>query len=161
MHSSSSIPALRPAALADTPFLRSLYRSTREVEMAAVPWTEMQKAAFCDMQFNLQTAGYAQAFPGAEHLMICTPHGEPAGRLIKARLADALQLVDIALLPAWRGRGWGGWLIGALQQEAAGLQMPVQLTVEKINPALTLYRRLGFVVTGEDDLRFRMRWEQG
>jgi ribosomal protein S18 acetylase RimI-like enzyme len=161
MHSSSSIPALRPAALADTPFLRSLYRSTREVEMAAVPWTEMQKTAFCDMQFNLQTAGYAQTFPAAEHLMICTPHGEPAGRLIKARLADALQLVDIALLPAWRGRGWGGWLIGALQQEAAGLQMPVQLTVEKFNPALTLYRRLGFVVIGEDDLRFRMRWEQG
>lgn len=151
-------PALSAATPEDQPFLRALYRTTREAELAGAPWTETQKAAFCDMQFNAQTAGYRQSFPGADYLVIRAPGGAQAGRLIKARLRDALLLVDIALLPAYRRQGWGGQLIGALQREAAAAGLPLKLTVEKHNPALALYRRLGFAVTGEDEIRFTMAW---
>jgi GNAT superfamily N-acetyltransferase len=159
MITNSATPRLRPATSADAPFLRALYRTTRDPELDSVPWNDEQKSAFCNMQFDLQSAGYAQMFPSAEYLVICTPEGEPAGRLIKARLEDAVRLIDIALLPAWRRRGWGGLLIDALMQEAAGHGLPLQLTVERFNPALDLYRRMGFATDDdEDEIYIRMSW---
>ena len=38
--------ALRPETEADLPFLMQLYASTRAEELAAVPWSAEQKAAF-------------------------------------------------------------------------------------------------------------------
>ena len=46
---------LRPAVESDRPLLFKLYASTREEEMQRVPWTEAQKQAFLEMQFNGQT----------------------------------------------------------------------------------------------------------
>jgi hypothetical protein len=48
----------RPVADADTPFLYSVYVSTRTEELAAVPWSDAQKTAFLTMQFNAQRADY-------------------------------------------------------------------------------------------------------
>ena len=152
-------PVLRPVAETDDAFLRTLYRSTREAELAGVPWPDAQKAAFCDMQFNAQRAGYRQTFPDAEHVLICAAGGEPAGRFIKARQDGALRLVDIALLPAYRGRGWGSTIIESLQHEAAALNVALCLSVEKHSPALALYQRLGFSITGDQDFRFTMAWK--
>ena len=42
--------------------------------------------------------------------------------------------------------------IGALRT----LGVPVKLSVSRKNPAERLYRRLGFTVVGEDELRLRM-----
>lgn len=151
-------PQLRRQQASDAAFLCELYRSTRESELAGLPWTEAQKAAFCDMQFRAQSAGYLHTYPQAEHLLVCTASGESAGRLIKARTEGALQLIDISLLPPFRRRGWGSRLIGALQQEAAASHIAVLLSVIKVNPALALYRRLGFSIVGEQDIRFEMAW---
>ena len=153
-------PSLRPAVPDDTDFLLRLYRSTREPELAALPWTEAQKAAFCTMQFAAQVAGYGHSFPQAEQAIVVAPGGEPAGRLISARQDDALLLVDISLLPAYRGRGWGTLLIRALQDEAAALGLAVRLSVERHNPALNLYQRLGFAIIGVDTIRLRMSWSR-
>ena len=159
--SSTAAPfLLRPVEAADGKFLDTLYRSTRETELSGVPWNDAQKAAFCTMQFNAQTASYRQTYPHAEHRVICTPEGEAAGRFIKARAGNALQLVDIALLPLYRGRGWGTLIIRALQQEAAALNLALRLSVEKLNPALALYQRLGFSLIGEDDIRYQMVWSE-
>ena len=46
---------LRPAVESNRPLLFELYASTREEEMQRVPWTEAQKQAFLEMQFNGQT----------------------------------------------------------------------------------------------------------
>lgn len=139
-------------------FLYTLYRSTREQELTLFPWSEAQKAAFCEMQFTLQSASYSQTYPQAQHLIICASDGRPAGRVIKAVLDQALQLVDIALLPTFRGQGWGSALIVQLQHEAADIGLPVQLSVEKTSPALRLYTRLGFRPFAEDAMRLRMEW---
>jgi hypothetical protein len=50
----------RRIADADLPFLARLYASTRTEELAAVPWSAEQKAAFLDMQFRAQHAHYQQ-----------------------------------------------------------------------------------------------------
>lgn len=152
---------LRAAVPDDEPFLHALYRATREAEFAMLGWPETQVAALCDMQFRAQSAGYRRDHPGAEYFVICATTGEPVGRMTRARYPEALVIIDIALLPAFRSRGVGGWAIQSLQREAAAAGLPVVLHVDKANPAVALYRRLGFVADSDDGMRLRMRWTAG
>ena len=154
----SELPVLRPFTAADLPFLRILYRTSRERELAPLPWTEAQKQAFCDLQFDAQLTGYRNAFPGAEHLIICSPQGESVGRLITTWTAEGLRVIDISLLPDFRGRGWGARIIERQLEAAAARGLDVRLSVDKTNPALALYRRLGFAVAAEQGFRFQMIW---
>ena len=87
--------------------------------------------------------------------------GRPIGRLIVDRRDDEIHLVDITLLPASRGRGIGGALIVELCREGARGGQPVRLQVERRNPALRLYRRLGFVEIGDENVYALMEWAPG
>jgi ribosomal protein S18 acetylase RimI-like enzyme len=60
------------------------------------------------------------------------------------RTEEELRLVDISWLPEWRNLGVGTALLEQLGRQADALGMPLRLHVEKLNPALRLYRRLGF-----------------
>src|SRR5437762_6392263 len=70
---------LRPVTDADLPFIRELYASTRNEEMATVPWTDEQRAAFVDMQFQAQLNHYREYYPGATHDLVLVS-GRPVGR---------------------------------------------------------------------------------
>jgi len=150
-------PMLRPATPEDESFLRELFRETRAAEFAALSWAPAQVAALCNLQFDAQAAGYRTSFPQARHLIICDDH-VPAGRMIKAETGDGLLLVDLALLPAFRNRGWGSQLVRSLQEEARNRAVALFLQVDKNGPAQALYRRLGFTVEGDDGVRYTMRW---
>ncbi len=109
------------------------------------------------MQFETQRAAYAAARPNARFETI-EQRGRPIGRLVVDRRDDEIHLVDIALLPDSRGRGIGGALIVELCREGARGGRPVRLRVERRNPALGLYRRLGFVEVGDDNVYALMEW---
>jgi len=66
-------------------------------------------------------------------------------------------LIDIALLPAYRGAGIGTRLMHAIVAEAARKRIPMQLYVEFNNPVRALYRRLGFMPAGENGVYEMMR----
>jgi ribosomal protein S18 acetylase RimI-like enzyme len=70
--------------------------------------------------------------------------GQPAGRLYVSREDDEIRIVDIALLPEYCNRGIGTTLLKGLQSEAAAAGKPLRIHVERFNPALRLYERLGF-----------------
>ena len=53
-------------------------------------------------------------------------------------------MIDIALLPDHRGRGIGARLLRDVLHEATAAGLPVRLSVERSNPARSLYERLGF-----------------
>ena len=56
---------------------------------------------------------------------------------------------QVGVVPAWRGRGLGAYLVTAtLRALAAEGTEPVWLTVNENNPAAALYRRLGFTRYG-------------
>lgn len=55
------------------------------------------------------------------------------------------RIVDISLLPAYRGRGIGTRLLTSVIAEADSAGKPVSIHVEVFNPARRLYERLGFV----------------
>lgn len=133
----------RPVTDADRPFLYQVYASTRAEELAPVPWPEAQKAAFLRMQFAAQHADYQHNYRDADWLVVMHG-GQDAGRLYLARWAREHCIIDIAFLPAHRGRGLGTALLEDILEEAAGCGKPVRIHVEKHNPAMRLYRRLGF-----------------
>lgn len=139
-------PALRPAGPADTDFLRSLYASTRLEELSLL--APAQRAAFLDLQWRARQRAYQDRYPDAEDQIVVVA-GVPAGRLLVARREGELLIVDIALLPEFRGRGTGSQLLGRLLDEAAHNGMAVRLHVALSNPALRLYRRLGFRLVSE------------
>lgn len=134
---------LRLASDADRPFLRELYASVRESELAAVPWSAEQKRAFCDDQFALQDRHYREHYPGAQFLII-EVDGRPVGRWYRALVGGELRLLDIALLPSIRGQGIGSRLLRELVAEADAGGHPTVLYVEPENPARRLYARMGF-----------------
>ncbi|WP_010139366.1 GNAT family N-acetyltransferase [Oceanicola sp. S124] len=128
---------------ADGTFLCRLYRSTREEEMAGLPWSEAQRQQFIQMQFSAQHAHYRQHYPDALWLII-EAEGGAAGRLYLDYWPQELRIIDIALLPGARGRGYGGAILRDLQDEASAQGRRIGIHVEKSNRAQQLYRRLGF-----------------
>ena len=72
--------------------------------------------------------------------------GEPAGRFYVHRGEREIRIVDVALLPEHRGNGVGTSLIRDLLAEADASGKSVTIHVERLNPALRLYERLGFAV---------------
>ncbi len=149
--------ALRPATPADEPHLRRVYASTRADEMAMVPWSAEQKQAFCDMQFDAQDRHYRAQHPRARFDVV-TVGDQAAGRLTVDRERDQFDVVDIALLPEFRGRGVATALLSDLQNEARAGGLPVVLRVEVNNRAAELYRRLGFVETRALGIHLEMTW---
>jgi len=135
--------ALRPAQPADRDFLARVYASTRMDELAHVGWAPDQLAGFLEHQFSAQTKHYARHYPDATFDVVLVD-GEPAGRLIVDRWEHELRIVDITLLPEFRGRGVGTRLLTDVLGEAEERGAKVSIHVEANNPAMTLYRRLGF-----------------
>jgi ribosomal protein S18 acetylase RimI-like enzyme len=152
--------ALRPEGPADEPFLLQVYAGTRQEELAATGWPVEMQEVFLTMQFNAQQQGYRTAFPRAEFAIILL-RDEAIGRIIIDRAENELRVVDIALLPAHRGRGIGTALVQNLQREAAAAQKPVRLSVVKGQRADRMYQRLGFQKTGEDGARDQLEWRGG
>jgi ribosomal protein S18 acetylase RimI-like enzyme len=138
-----SLPQLRPVQPADRDFLLRLYASTREEELKQVAWAEGLKTAFLEQQFDAQDRHYRENYPGAT-LDIVVVDGVAAGRFLVARWPREIRVMDIALLPEFRGRGLGTHLLRELFAEADSSRREVSIHVERTNPALELYRRLGF-----------------
>lgn len=148
---------LRPAAAEDDEFQLELYATTRAEELAIVPWTVEQRAAFLRMQFAAQTTSYRMRFPAAEWSIILRD-GVRAGRLIVERGPAEIRLIDIALLPEHRGLGTGTTLVTALQAEAARENKPLRLHVEARNRARRLYERLRFRPLAQRGLYLELEW---
>jgi len=157
---SAAVLALRPVVDDDQTFLRQVYASTRASELEHVPWSADQKAAFCDMQFTAQDTHYRANYPTAEYFVI-EREGVPAGRLYVDRRSGAIHIIDIALLPEHRGAGLGTSLLKQLMTEAEAGGKKVTIYVEKFNPALSLYRRLGYQHMEELGVYYLMEWQSG
>jgi ribosomal protein S18 acetylase RimI-like enzyme len=148
---------LRPAVAADQMFLHAVYGSTRADELAQVPWTEEQKQAFVNQQFAAQDAHYRQHYPTAQ-FQIIEFGNTPVGRLYVDHWASEIRIIDIALLPAYRGQGIGTHFLTQLQEEARAAAKVLTIHVEKFNPALRLYERLGFSVQEDKGVYLLMAW---
>jgi ribosomal protein S18 acetylase RimI-like enzyme len=144
----TTAPTLRPATGADKALLRDVYASTRADELALVRWSAAEKDAFVRQQFYAQDAHYRDNYTNASFDVI-ELDGQPAGRIYVARWDEEIRIMDLALLPEHRGKGIGTQLLRDLLDEGARTGKRVSIHVEKNNPALRLYARLGFARVGD------------
>jgi ribosomal protein S18 acetylase RimI-like enzyme len=146
----------RDATDVDLPFLSRIYAATRTEELAPVPWSDEQKAVFLQAQFDAQHAHYRQHYPSALWLVIARGEAD-IGRLYLDRWPREHRLIDIAILPEHRGEGLGTAILRDLIEEASAAGKPLSIHVEKNNPAMRLYLRLGFRAVGEQGVYDLMR----
>lgn len=153
-----SAVTLRPALDADVAFLQGVYASIRMEELALTGWSDAQKHEFCQMQFRAQDTHYRQHYPNAEYHVILWEKTE-AGRLSVDRQEKEIHLLDLALLPEHRGKGIGTTLLKKFQQEAAEARLSLSIYVERFNPALRLYERLGFQHVKDEGVYLFLKWD--
>lgn len=135
----------RPVAEADFPFLFGLQESLRRPALeAAGGWDGAAEMA------RLR----ATVRPGGDRILVQA--GRDIGVLCLTLEPGRLWLRRIQLLPECQGRGVGTAVVRALLADARCDGLPVFLRVRRDNPAVRLYRRLGFRVTGGDEARLEM-----
>jgi ribosomal protein S18 acetylase RimI-like enzyme len=150
--------SFRPITPADTSFLARVYASSRAEELAITDWSDEQKEIFCRRQFDAQSAYYAANYPEAS-FQIIERDGWPIGRLYVARREKEIRIVDITLVPEFRGSGIGTKLLCELQEEARTAGKSLTIHVERFNRALQLYQRLGFQQAEDKGVYLLMHWE--
>ena len=148
---------LRTATPEDLPFQARLYATTRHDEMEAARFPTGMREAFLGMQFDAQTAHYMRHYPGAQWSIIDCD-GADAGRLILDRSEDHFSIIDIALMPKYRGCGIGSALLLEVLAGAAAQHLPVQLFAFTGERAILLYHRLGFADLCDDGLHTELVW---
>ena len=153
----NSVITTRPISDADRDFLLRVYASTREEELAIVPWTREQKDQFLRMQFTAQQTHYQEHYADAAFDILMLGE-QPIGRLYVDGGPREIRIIDIALLPEYRRQGFGGMLIRSLLDEAASAGKVVSIHVEHHNPAMSLYTRLGFRRISDTGVYFLMEW---
>lgn len=150
--------SLRPITPQDVPFLAGVYASTRAEELAVTGWSDEDKEIFCRRQFDAQSAHYRENYPGALFQVI-ERDGISIGRLYVAHWEREIRIVDISLLPEHRGSGIGTQLLHDLREEARSAGKSLTIHVERLNPALRLYHRLGFQQIEDKGVYLLMKWE--
>jgi ribosomal protein S18 acetylase RimI-like enzyme len=148
---------VRPEEAQDEAFLCEVFASKREAELAGLGWDESQRKAFLKMQFQAMRQGYRAMFPRAEFLIVLNEQTR-IGRWVIDRGEEAWRVVDLALLPEWRGRGIGTGLLRGLLEQAQEEKVCVRLQVLTGSPAVRLYERLGFGRCSEESPYLPREW---
>ena len=148
---------LSPIDNFDESFLLTVYASTRSKEMALVSWSDEQKRAFLEMQFQAQHNYYLSRYPNASYSIINLEE-QPIGRLYVDRQKDKIKILDITVLPEYRNRGVGTKLIAEILQAGEQAEKPVQIYIESYNPSANLFSRLGFQPIAEEGINFLLQW---
>jgi ribosomal protein S18 acetylase RimI-like enzyme len=148
---------LRRIEPGDEAFLYHVYASTRAAELELVDWSESDKQAFLRQQFTAQHTHYKQHYAAAAFQVVL--RGDAMiGRLYVDRGPTEIRIIDIALLPEYRGHGVGTRLVRDLLGEASRDGKVVTIHVERFNPALGWYKRLGFRQIDDLGVYLLMRW---
>ena len=85
--------------------------------------------------------------------------GVDAGWLQISESEREISLYQIHIKSGYRARGIGPALMQDLLARGRIREKPISLYVVRNNPAVALYKRLGFKVVGEDETKLHMRWE--
>jgi ribosomal protein S18 acetylase RimI-like enzyme len=144
--------ALRAALPADAAFEHFLYASTRDDLRPLGPEVF---DGLVGMQFRAQAMSIRLDHPHAERKIVVV-EDVSAGRLITDGSGDDIEVIDVALLPQFRGQGLGTSVLRGVLAQADRLGRAVRLHVEKQNRVVRLYERLGFSIFEDVGMYFGM-----
>lgn len=150
--------SLRPIIQDDLPFLKQLYFTTRESELACMPFSIQEKNAFLEQQFSAQYSHYTSYYK-TNSFYIIEYVNKPIGRWFIDCWQDEIRIVDISLMPDHQNKGIGSYLIKNLFKTANINSIPVTIHVDQNNPARQLYKRLGFKQKSKiNEIYILMEW---
>lgn len=139
---------LSQAVESDCEFLWNVHCAAIKPAMAQTPgWDE-----------EFQHRYFVEHFSPSRNQMI-SYQGKTAGVLSVEECPREIILSNIELLPEFQGLGIGTSLIRGLLERGDASGKPVSLRVLKTNPAVNLYKRLGFTVISETNSHYWMRKE--
>ena len=139
--------AFRPARPEDFDYCAHLYFANMEKINRELRLDTMAQIASFRKQWELR------------EVRIITGDGTDIGWLQSAARDGTYFLGQLFVDAPLQGQGIGTEVMHRLINEAARNNQAMTLGVVKINPALRLYKRLGFHVTHQDERKFYMRRE--
>ena len=137
---------LRPATPADATFVESVYFETqRWIIEQLFGWRgdDFERERFLSHYHESETS-------------VVVADGKDAGWLCVREENNALHLHSIYLSAPFQRHGIGTLLIRDVIEDARKRRMPLTVSTARINPALALYERLGFVVSCESGFKVFM-----
>jgi ribosomal protein S18 acetylase RimI-like enzyme len=138
--------ALRPSTSEDSDFLYNLRRAALQQYVANTwGWDEAWQRNYFQQHFN------------PEECQVIMFQGTDVGVLSVRKRETEVFLNFIEVLPEYQNQGIGTAVIKSILEEAHHTGQPVSLQVMKVNPARSLYERLGFLTTGETATHYLMR----
>jgi ribosomal protein S18 acetylase RimI-like enzyme len=140
---------LRPCTTDDRDFLFSLHRNTNRsyVEATFGAWDEEWQRQRFEQMFN----PYSRK--------IITLRGWPVGMVDVHEDADSISIEDLQILPDLQRQGIGTEVIREVTDRARSFQRPVTVRMFKVNPARSLYERMGFRVVDQSETHLKLRRE--
>lgn len=137
--------ALRPAVTQDFEYCRRVYFAGMD-----------QVIRELNLDRTAQSDGFRQQWVLTE-VQIITLDGSDVGWLqVKIKSEELFVAQLFGDIPV-QGRGIGTEIMNRLIVDAERAHHSVRLAVAKVNPAVQLYKRLGFHITHEDDRKFYMK----
>jgi len=136
----------RRATIEDLDFLLKLRMLTmvKHLEIAEIFYTEKQHVARVKECFN--------------DSQIILVNDKPIGLLKLATFSDRLHIRQFQITPKFQGKGIGSQVLKDVLKRAVQKQLSISLNVLLKNPVKALYLRFGFVVVGENEFEYQMRY---
>jgi GNAT superfamily N-acetyltransferase len=136
--------AFRPARSRDFDYCKCIYFAEMDWIIRELHLDPLAQAESFQKQWN------------ETQVRIITLQGADIGWLQSFAQDDALFIAQLFIERPHQRKGIGTEVMKRLIDEAARLHQAIRLDVVKINPALRLYERLGFRISGGDDRKFYM-----
>ncbi len=141
----------------DANFILTLFCEVKATELYADSWPQQIRERLVAQQFTAFEQSVQNRYPSSEDYII-VHDSERVGRLQINNDVQSIRVINLSLLPAYRNKGIGADILKGIIREADSTGREVLFEVDKVNPAATLYRRLGFEACKEDALKYVMRY---
>jgi ribosomal protein S18 acetylase RimI-like enzyme len=141
----------------DSEFFFKLFSEIKIAELRVERWPEQMKNQLASMQYNAYEQTIKNEYPDADDFVVMVD-SEKAGRLQLDKNENSMRIINISLLPAFQNKGIGSRIIKEILETADLKNKPVYLEVDRVNPAFILYKKLGFEIHSQDELKSSMKY---
>jgi len=137
----------RKTVVSDIPFLRQLHEASMR------PHVERQFGGW-DAAFQGQKFSESMSLETQELILVS---GRPVGLINRPQTEQDIVLDQLWILPSHQNLGLGTQLIQDLIAISEGCEKPIRLSVLLLNPAVSLYERMGFQIIDQSDTLYKMK----
>lgn len=135
-------------------FIKDLYFIQKTEELQAGLWPQTMLNPILEMQFRAQEKSYKQRFPEAENWII-TADDKAVGWILLDKTIT-YHIISIIVHPNHRQKRIGQKAIRLISGLAQNDNKDVTLIVNKDNPAISLYHKMGLSEVKADEMHVTM-----